>query len=602
MTYHLPDGMHHIDADQCLTVSCRTLLQRGIRLIRDNRLNGCSGNPVLFSLFMLHDSSRWERIRARVLYQGETISAIAREEHLAPDTIRKIVATERPLAYTPKQPRQKRVYTPEQFKLLTNETDDGLRAWSPQPRAPDIANQLSATGFKGSSASVRYHLTQRSLAVSAADLALLRQALIARSNRECLRYINALFTQKLQQKIADLTCGTGLDHDVSRRLRWMAWLDSVERGDACAMEFVSEDVRCNLAPPKARNRKRALTVMANRAGFNNKEIAAFLHIGLSQVVESLKTFDAGGEPVLFAPQRYPKKSNDEALKEAVFALLHEPPSQYGLNRTSWRMVDLEAVLRSKGLSACYKVLQTILREGGGRWRRAKVVLTSKDPDYQAKLDKVMAIVGALKPTERFFSIDEYGPFYVRRMTGRRLSAPDDPPKVPQWQHGRGKLTMTAAVEISRNQVTHFYSENKNTSEMLKLIDVLVKQYADCEKLYLSWDAATWHKSNRLFERIEELNLLATETRLPKVEIVPLPSNAQFLNIIESVFSGMARAVIHNSDYPTLEAAQDAIDRYFADRNEHFRLSGERAGKKIWGLERTPVVFTASNNCKDPEAG
>jgi hypothetical protein len=34
---------------------------------------------------------------------------------------------------------------------------------------------------------------------------------------------------------------------------------------------------------------------------------------------------------------------------------------------------------------------------------------------------------------------------------------------------------------------------------------------------------------------------------PEIEILPLPAQAQFLNVIESVFSGMARAIIHNSD-------------------------------------------------------
>ncbi len=78
-----------------------------------------------------------------------------------------------------------------------------------------------------------------------------------------------------------------------------------------------------------------------------------------------------------------------------------------------------------------------------------------------------------------------------------------------------------------------------------------------------------------------------------------PSRAQFLNVIESVFSGMARAIIHNSDYQSVEEAMEAIDRYFRERNEHFRLRPKRAGKKIWGKEPAPSEFSESNNCKDP---
>jgi len=51
-------------------------------------------------------------------------------------------------------------------------------------------------------------------------------------------------------------------------------------------------------------------------------------------------------------------------------------------------------------------------------------------------------------------------------------------------------------------------------------------------------------------------------------------------VIESVFSGMARAIIHNSDYASVEAAKAAIDRYFRERNEHFIKHPRRAGRKV----------------------
>jgi hypothetical protein len=84
-----------------------------------------------------------------------------------------------------------------------------------------------------------------------------------------------------------------------------------------------------------------------------------------------------------------------------------------------------------------------------------------------------------------------------------------------------------------------------------------------------------------------------------IETVPLPSGAQFLNVIESVFSGMSRAIIHNSNYPSVDAAKEAIDCYFSERNTNFQEHPRRAGKKIWGREREPALFTDSNNCKDP---
>lgn len=83
------------------------------------------------------------------------------------------------------------------------------------------------------------------------------------------------------------------------------------------------------------------------------------------------------------------------------------------------------------------------------------------------------------------------------------------------------------------------------------------------------------------------------------KLAPLPTCAQFLNVIESVFSGMSRAIIHNSNYQSVEECKTAINTYFKERNENFKLNPKRAGKKIWGKERVKAEFSESNNCKDP---
>lgn len=220
------------------------------------------------------------------------------------------------------------------------------------------------------------------------------------------------------------------------------------------------------------------------------------------------------------------------------------------------------------------------------------MLTSYDPEYTEKLDRIRSVLSGLRPDEAFFSIDEFGPFSVKMKPGRALSAPGEQRVVPQWQKSRGCMIMTAALELSGNQITHFYSLKKNTDEMIRMMEQLVEKYRARRKLYLSWDAASWHISKRLYQRVEQHNAAVLNGDGPAV-------GAQFLNVIESVFSGMARAIIHNSDYKTLDAAKGAIDRYFADRNAHFKLHPKRAGRKIWGKERELALFSEANNCKDP---
>jgi hypothetical protein len=96
--------------------------------------------------------------------------------------------------------------------------------------------------------------------------------------------------------------------------------------------------------------------------------------------------------------------------------------------------------------------------------------------------------------------------------------------------------------------------------MIKMADLLRAEYRTCRTIYLSWDAASWHISRKLFSHLDEVNQQAVQDGFPIVKTAPLPAGAQFLNVIESVFSGMAKGIIHNSDYPSAEAAKDAIDR------------------------------------------
>ena len=310
---------------------------------------------------------------------------------------------------------------------------------------------------------------------------------------------------------------------------------------------------------------------------------------------------SGAEADLLPRRRGPKRREPQAIEvsQALFKTLHAPPSDFGFNRTTWKLADLQAALKASGVPMTKRAIRTTIKGAGYRWFKARKVLTSNDPEYQAKLDNVRGILSSLKVDEGFFSVDEFGPFAIKQRDGCRLVAPGETATVPQWQSSKGFLIVTAALELATNQVTHFYSEKKNTEEIIKLIDVLLGQYHHLSCVYLSWDAASWHTSKRLTAKIESINVMAYVTGSPRVELVPLPARAQFLNVIESIFSGMARAIIHNSDYASKEEARVAIDRYFDERNEHFRSTPKRAGNRIWGRERHAAVFTDCNNCKDP---
>jgi transposase len=371
--------------------------------------------------------------------------------------------------------------------------------------------------------------------------------------------------------------------------------------DTLTTDEVETLVKCVWTKP-LNLRNRALTLLAHGYGITPGPIASFLLIGRKTARRYIADFKKGGADwVLDLSHEEIKKADDPNYAAAVFKILHAPPNAFGFNRTTWRMDDLHAELCKQGVQISKANIHKIIKAAGYRFRKARRVLTSTDPEYREKLQKIMQILANLKPDEKFFSIDEYGPFSVKIMGGRALTPPGEIRTVPERQKSKGSLIATAALELSTNQITHFYSEKKNTEEMIRMLELLTSQYRGQARIFLSWDAASWHASKRFVGRVDEVNQAAyrAEHGTPVVELAPLPSCAQFLNVIESVFSGMARAIIHNSDYASVEIAKAAIDRYFAERNDHFQKHPRRAGKKLWGTERVEPAFNEANNCKDP---
>jgi transposase len=567
---------------------------------------------------MYRDVGQWLDIRHQILVQGVSIRRIASETGIDPSTVRKMRDQPLPLPYGPRDHRHPKLgrHTATVRRMLK---ENATLPPSARFSIKAIYEHIREEGFRGGYSTVKDYVRLTSddgdrIWEYAYDLLTSLEKkraidflfLLSRADPPVISAARA--AQLLRKASRVVAVVPEADTRVEAQQIAFEWMRAVQQKDV-SPDTLARDVGdvpdlatllYRLYEGRLSDRNRSMTVLADCHGLGSGTVCSFLGIDRETHRKYLRTFKKGGQAALFAPQtKSTRKFDDEAIKQAVFQTLHEPPSNHGINRTTWIMPDLSRILRENGHPACPEVIRKITKAAGYRWRKARTVLTSSDPEYIEKVDRIHSILSGLCPDEAFFSIDEFGPFAVKMQPGRALCPPGKQRVVPQWQKSRGCLIMTAALELSGNQVTHFYSSKKNTAEMIRMMEVLVERYRDRRKLYLSWDAASWHVSKRLNQRIKEHNATVLNASGPTVEAAPLPSGAQFLNVIESVFSGMARSIIHNSDYRTLDDAKAAIDRYFAERNEHFVHHPRRAGRKIWGKEREVAAFSEANNCKDP---
>ena len=288
-----------------------------------------------------------------------------------------------------------------------------------------------------------------------------------------------------------------------------------------------------------------------------------------------------------------KKRNDkkrtgivEKKKKRILKIFHNKPTEYGINRSNWTLDSLakayESIYRENISSSSVGVY---LKKLGFRIKKARNFLTSPDPNYQEKVESLLNILWSLKKNEELFFIDELGPLRIKKYGGRSYSKKGDSVTIPQNQPSKGSITLFAALSALTNQVTWGYGKSKDTTSMIDLIEILYNQYYDKSTLFITWDAASWHSSNELLNWLDNFNM-DTKLKLegPVVELIPLPSSSQFLNVIESVFSGMKRAVIHHSNYQNEIEMKQMISKHFEERNEYFKNNPKRAGNKIWDID------------------
>jgi transposase len=334
-----------------------------------------------------------------------------------------------------------------------------------------------------------------------------------------------------------------------------------------------------------RERKKALTVLAKRRGISNVSISKILHSSRKTTRYYLRVCSQAGPAALFgsSTQRSATPVVGTEKKKRILELLHQKPTAFDINRTSWTQKALIQAYKARYDEAISRhSVERLIKDAGYSWRKARRVLTSPDPDYHEKVELLGRTLSSLSDRDLFFFVDEWGPVQVRKRGGKAYSPKHSVPRVPRRQTSKGTVALVAALSATTNQITWTFTKTKDTRSMASLLEILYNQYQPYSRLYVTWDAVSWHNSEELTDWLDQFNeITKIGASGPVIELVPLPTSAQFLNVIEGVLSGMTRGVINNSDYGDPEEMKLAISRYFSDRNQRFRDNPQRAGKAIW---------------------
>jgi len=322
-------------------------------------------------------------------------------------------------------------------------------------------------------------------------------------------------------------------------------------------------------------------------GISIQTISKIMDISTTTIKNYCRRYNEHGIKKVKRKQSAEKKNAQSKVKlQRIFEIIHQPPKSFDINRSRWTQDSIAIVYKKTyGEIIGKSTIGGILKKSGYSLKKAKRVLTSSDPNYHEKVELLLKTLQSLKTSEVFFFIDEVGPMRIKKYGGKIYTKKGNINYISTNQVSKGSISFSASLNATTNQLTWIYGESKNSKNMIDLIEILFNQYFLKKKIYITWDAASWHSSNELVEWLNFFNEKTLKHLIgPTIEFVPLPSCAQFLNVIESTFSHMKKGVIHNSNYQSALEMKTAISGYFKERNDYFFENPKRAGKKIWEID------------------
>jgi transposase len=255
---------------------------------------------------------------------------------------------------------------------------------------------------------------------------------------------------------------------------------------------------------------------------------------------------------------------DGPCEAELKTLVEQEPRQIGKPFSVWTCLDLAKELAERKLAeVCTETVRRHLRKLEYRVIRPVLSINSPDPDYEIKAQHLMQCQEqARKGAMILLYEDEVDlnllPGVIRCWTKRGQQRKVLTPGQNQKRYGFG------AVNFISGQLTYRVAEHKNSDGFCALIEQVVTDYCPDEqyngpKIGLVVDNYIIHRSKK--------TLACLEKYADRLEIIPLPTYAPKLNVIELLWKYLRRKVTHNHLFETIANLVEATEDFMKSLNQ-----------------------------------
>lgn len=310
------------------------------------------------------------------------------------------------------------------------------------------------------------------------------------------------------------------------------------------------------------NNRHARIVLLSRGGLANARIAEHCDCTPTWVRQILHRFNAGGvEAITWYPYYCstagPRKFMAEAIEQIGEVALSPPRKLIGM--AVWSLKKLREYLQTQKIvgSISLEWLRQILRRNRIHWRHTKTWKDSTDPQFWPKYRRIRRLYRQRPKGGRRLCVDEFGPLNLQPRHGRHYARTGHVDRLRATYSRTGDIRyMFAAYDLESETLIGSFAAPKNGTTFLAFLKSLRRRYRHGETLHLVLDNAKYHQ-------VPEVRQYAATHR---IRFSWTPTEASWLNRIESHLTALRKFTLDNTDYRSHEEQQEVIENYLRWRN------------------------------------
>jgi transposase len=319
------------------------------------------------------------------------------------------------------------------------------------------------------------------------------------------------------------------------------------------------------------NSRHARIVLLSRGGLRNRDIASLVDCSPQWVRTVIHRFNGDGlygilwYPWLHASHR-PRRFLADVREQVAEVALSGPKALIGMTR--WSLGKLRGYLVEQKIVASIsrEWLRVLLRRAGVRWRRTKTWKESTDPEFWPEYQAIRRLYRRRPQGGRRVCVDEFGPLNLLPRAGACLAGRGKRVERHRATYSRkgGVRHWLAAYDLESDRLLGQFHPRKTWAEFLGFLRWLRGRYPTWERLHVVLDNYGPHLKAEV----------VAWAWANKVRLYFTPTNASWLNRIESQFTALEEFALNNSDHRTHEELQEAIELYVQWRNGDRPLTRE----------------------------